>query len=187
MAKNGAIKVNNLMETNIKDIYAGGDCSLIYNLATKEYNYLPMGNNANKQGRVIAENINGSKFEFLGVLGTTVIKVIDMEAAKTGLTEKEAERLNKNYKTVMISGKNHAGYYPNPEKIIVKIVYEQDTYKILGASLVGRKDTALRINIFAVAIQSNMTTKELGFLDLAYAPPFAGVWDVVAVAANLAK
>ncbi len=187
LAKNGAIKVNDCMETNIKDIYAGGDCSLIYNRATKEYNYLPMGNNANKQGRVIAENINGSKFTFLGVLGTTVIKVIDMEAAKTGLTEKEAKRLHKNYKTVMISGRNHAGYYPNPEKITVKIVYEQGTYKILGASLVGRKDTALRINIFAVAIQSNMTTKELGFLDLAYAPPFAGVWDVVAVAANLAK
>ena len=183
----GAIVVNKKMQTNISNIYAGGDCSLIYNLAVKENRYLPMGNNANKQGRVIAENIAGGDFEFKGVLGTIVIKVIDMEAAKTGITEKEAKSLKLDYETVVITGNNHAGYYPNPLPITVKIIYTPVSKVIIGAELVGYKDTALRINVFAVAIQKEMTTSELGFLDLAYAPPFAGVWDVIAVAANIVK
>lgn len=187
LSKNGAIKVNRHMETNISDIYSGGDCALIYNLALKENSYLPMGNNANKQGKVIAENIAGNRFEFNGVLGTIVIKVVDMEAAMTGVNEKLAIAKNINYKTVTVTGKNHSGYYPNAQAITIKVIYEPDTYKILGAELVGHKDTALRINVFALAVQKEMTTKELGYLDLAYAPPFAGVWDVIHVAVNNAK
>jgi len=183
----GAVVVNNKMQTNIRNIYAGGDCSMIYNLVVKENRYLPMGNNANKQGRVIAANLNGGNFEFKGVLGTIVIKVVEMEAAKTGITEKEANKLGLNVKTVTIKGRNHAGYYPNAQPITVKVIYNQDTKIILGAELVGYKDTALRINVFAVAIQKAMTTSELGFLDLAYAPPFSGVWDVIAVALNKVK
>ncbi|MCK5761338.1 MAG: CoA-disulfide reductase [Candidatus Izimaplasma sp.] len=185
--KKGAVVVNRKMQTNISNIYAGGDCSMIYNLTVKENRYLPMGNNANKQGRVIAENLGGNNFLFNGVLGTIVIKVIDMEAAKTGIIEKEAIGLGLKYKTVTITGKNHAGYYPNPQPITVKVIYNPDTKIILGAELVGYKDTALRINVFAVAVQKKMTTSELGFLDLAYAPPFAGVWDVIAVALNKVK
>jgi len=183
----GAVVVNNKMQTNIDNIYAGGDCSMIYNLVVQENRYLPMGNNANKQGRVIAENLAGNNFEFNGVLGTIVIKVVDMEAAKTGVTEKEAAHLGMNFKTVKITGKNHAGYYPDSQPITVKVIFNPETKVILGAELMGYKDTALRINIFAVAIQKEMTTKELGFLDLAYAPPFAGVWDVIAVALNKVK
>ena len=183
----GAIVVNRKMQTNISNVYAGGDCSMIYNLVVKENRYLPMGNNANKQGRVIAENLNGNNFEFNGVLGTTVIKVIEMEAAKTGIIEKEASKLGLDFKTVTITGKNHAGYYPDAQPITVKVIYNQKTKVIIGAELVGYKDTTLRINVFAVAIQKEMTTKELGYLDLAYAPPFAGVWDVIAVALNKVK
>ena len=183
----GAVVVDNRMQTNISNIYAGGDCSMIYNLAVKENRHLPMGNNANKQGRVIVHNLSGGNFEFKGVLGTIVIKVADMEAAKTGITEKEAISLGLLHKTVTITGKNHAGYYPNPQSVTVKVIYNPDTKVILGAELVGYKDTALRVNVFAVAIQKEMTTDELGFLDLAYAPPFAGVWDVIAVAVNKVK
>lgn len=183
----GAVVVNQKMQTNIDNIYAGGDCSMIYNLTVKENRYLPMGNNANKQGRVIAENLSGGNFVFNGVLGTIVIKVVDMEAAKTGITEKEAINLGIEHKTVTITGKNHAGYYPNAQAITVKVIYDPTTKIILGAELVGYKDTALRVNIFAVAIQKEMTTRELGFLDLAYAPPFAGVWDVITVALNKVK
>lgn len=183
----GAIVVDRYMRTNVKNIYAGGDCGMIFNLTIGENRYLPMGNNANKQGRVIAENLAGGDFEFNGVLGTIVIKVVDMEAAKTGVTEKEAIALGIAHKTVTITGKNHAGYYPNPQPITVKVIYNPASKIILGAELVGYKDTALRINVFAVAIQKEMTTNELGFLDLAYAPPFAGVWDVIAVALNKVK
>ena len=175
------------METSVLSVYSGGDCAMIYNLALKENSYLPMGSNANKQGRVIAENISGNRFKFNGVLGTIVIKIIDMEAAMTGVNEKLAIAKNIKHKTVTITGKNHAGYYPNPQPITVKVIYDPSTFVILGAELVGYKDTALRVNVFALAIQKGMTTKELGFLDLAYAPPFAGVWDVIQVAVNQAK
>jgi NADPH-dependent 2,4-dienoyl-CoA reductase/sulfur reductase-like enzyme len=187
LSSNGAVIVNQFMETNILNIYSGGDCALIYNLALKENSYLPMGSNANKQGKVIAENISGNRFKFNGVLGTIVIKIVDMEAAMTGVNEKLAIAKNIKYKTVTITGKNHAGYYPNAQPITVKVIYDPNTYKIIGAELVGYKDTALRVNVFALAIQKEMTTKELGYLDLAYAPPFAGVWDVIHVAVNNAK
>lgn len=187
LAKNGAIEVDRYMETSSPNVYSGGDCAMIYNLALKDNSYLPMGSNANKQGRVIAENISGTPFKFNGVLGTIVIKIVDMEAAMTGISEKVAIERNINYKTVTVTGKNHAGYYPNSQPITVKVIYDPFTFVILGALLVGYKDTALRINVFALAIQKEMTTKELGYLDLAYAPPFAGVWDVIHVAVNKAK
>ena len=187
LLQRGAVITDKFMRTNIPNIYSGGDCSLIYNKSVNDFMYLPMGSNANKQGKIIAENINGGHFEFEGVLGTIVIKVLDMEAAKTGISEKEAVKRKIKHKIVTATGNNHAGYYPNPEKITVKIIYDPFTYVILGAELVGRKDTALRINMFVIAIHMGMTTKQLGFSDLAYAPPFAGVWDVVAQAANLAK
>jgi NADPH-dependent 2,4-dienoyl-CoA reductase/sulfur reductase-like enzyme len=187
LAANGAVLVNKQMETNIKDIYAGGDCSMIHHILFDEARFIPMGHNANKQGRIIAQNIADDPIDFKGVLGTTVIKIIDREAGKTGLSEKEAKMLDLDYDTVTITGRNHAGYYPNPEKIKVKVVYENKTHKILGAQLVGGKGAALRINIFAVAITANMTTDDLSFLDLAYAPPFSGVWDITQVATQQVK
>lgn len=187
LSKNNAVEVNLQMQTNISNIYAAGDCSMIYNKILDENVYLPMGHNANKQGRVIAENIAGNEFFLPGVLGTTVIKVIDMEAAKTGISEKEAVKRNINYGTEIITGNNHAGYYPNATKITVKVIYDLSSKVLLGAELVGYKDTALRINIFALAIHNKMTAKQLGYADLAYAPPFAGVWDVTQVAVNKIK
>jgi NADPH-dependent 2,4-dienoyl-CoA reductase/sulfur reductase-like enzyme len=185
--KNGACLVNRYMETSVKDIYAGGDCATIYNRQLDIQQYIPMGNNANKQGKLIAENISGNNVQIDGVLGTIVIKVLNMEAAKTGITERYAIENHIKHEVVSVKGNNHAGYYPNPEKIHVKIIYNPDTKQILGAQLVGKKDTALRINSFVVAISKGMTTKEFGMLDLAYAPPFAGVWDITAIAANNAK
>ena len=185
--KNGACLVNRYMETSVKDIYAGGDCATIYNRQLDIQQYIPMGNNANKQGKLIAENISGKNIPIDGVLGTIVIKVLNMEAAKTGITERYAIENHIKHQVVSVKGNNHAGYYPNPEKIHVKIIYNPDTKQILGAQLVGKKDTALRINPFVVAISKGMTTIEFGMLDLAYAPPFAGVWDITAIAANNAK
>lgn len=188
LLKNGAVKVNDYMETNVKDIYAAGDCASIYNKIKDTYdNYSPMGHNANKQGRVIAENIAGNNFKFNGVLGTTVIKVLDIEAGKTGITEKEFKALNLPYEVVKVKGRNKAHYYPGSDRVSVKIIYDPKTKVIKGAQIVGKEDAALRIDIFAVAIFKELTTDELGYLDLAYAPPFAGVWDVVQIAANKVK
>ncbi|MEC9484414.1 MAG: CoA-disulfide reductase [Candidatus Izemoplasma sp.] len=187
LAENGAVMVNRHMETNVRDIYAGGDCATIYHRLLNKNVYLPLGNNANKQGRLIAENIHGLNTSLDGVLGTTVIKVINMEAGRTGLSESYAKAHNIPHKTVTIRGRNHAGYYPNAQTVKAKIIYEPDTFKMLGAQLVGKADTAIRINPFVVAISKGMTTKEFGMLDFGYAPPFSGVWDVIAIAALQAE
>lgn len=187
LSKEGAVLTNKYMQTNDPAIYAAGDCSTILFQPTNTQQYIPMGHNANKQGRLIAEHINQTQREFNGVLGTTVIKVIDMEAAKTGLTEKAAKELGLDFDSVMITGRNHAGYYPHPEKITVKIIFLRESKRVIGAELVGGKDTAMRINPFVIAIQSKLTVYDLQFADFAYAPPFAGVWDVIAVAANKVK
>jgi NADPH-dependent 2,4-dienoyl-CoA reductase/sulfur reductase-like enzyme len=187
LAKNGAVIVNRKMETSIKDVYAAGDCSLIYNRLLKKPVYLPLGNNANKQGRIVAENLTGKEVEIDGVLGTTIIKIMDMEAARTGLSEKQAKAEGIPYKSAVIKGRNHAHYYPASEAIRVKVLYDPNTFRLLGAQLIGRSDTAIRINPFVVAISVGMTTQEFHMMDFGYAPPFAGTWDVISIAAGKAS
>jgi len=184
---NGALVVNSRMETSVADIYAGGDCSTVYHRILGKQVYLPLGTNANKQGRIIGENLAGKKREFPGSLGTSVIRVLDVQAGKTGISEKEARVHNITHKTVVVQSSNHAPYYPNPQPIKVKLIYCPDTGRILGASMVGREGVALRINTCAAMITAGMTVEEASNLDLGYAPPFTQVWDVIHVAANLAK
>jgi NADPH-dependent 2,4-dienoyl-CoA reductase/sulfur reductase-like enzyme len=186
LSSNKAVIVNRKMETSVKDVYAAGDCAVIYNRLLEKNTYLPLGNNANKQGRLIAQNLINNEVLIDGVLGTTVIKVMDMEAARTGLSENQAKKEGLPYKTTIIKGRNHAHYYPNAESIRVKIVYDPNTNRLLGAQLVGRSDTALRINPFVVAISAHMTAQEFSMMDFGYAPPFAGVWDVISIAASKA-
>lgn len=185
---NGAVIVDSEMKTNVPDIYAAGDCASIYHIVHKSNNfYIPLGTNANKQGRFAGENILGNKKSFSGALGTTVIKVCNMEAGKTGISEKEAIKFNYDYKTTLVKANNHASYYPNPLPMWIKVIYENRTHRILGAEIVGYEQSAIRINMFALAIHNNMTTEELGMVDFCYAPPFAGVWDAVHIASNSAK
>ena len=188
MLRNGAVLVNKKMESSVADIYSAGDCASIYHRVKDSFdNYIPLGTNANKQGRVVGEVICGMNSKFDGAMGTSMVKVADMEAAKAGLSEREAIEGGFEYKAVTIKSRNHAGYYPNPQRIIIKLVYDPKTYKILGAQIVGYKDAALRINVFALAIHAGVPTYELGMVDFGYAPPFAGVWDAIHIAANQAK
>ena len=122
-----------------------------------------------------------------GVLGTAAIKVFDLEMGRTGLSETEAQRLGIPVKTKMVSTQDHPAYYPNPSKLVIKLIYDARTRRLLGANTAGTHDAVMRTDIFAVAIHAGMTTEELGMVDLAYAPPFASVWDAVHIAANAAK
>lgn len=186
--KNGAIIVDEEMKTNVKDVYAAGDVATVTHLVHNSNHYhIPLGTNANKQGRIAGENMMGIKSRFPGALGTTVIKVCDLEAAKTGISEKEAIFNQYEFKTAMVKANNHASYYPNPEPMLIKVIYHPKTLLLYGAQIVGKKDAAIRINMFALAIHNRMTTEELGLVDFAYAPPFASVWDAVHIAANQAK
>ncbi|MDO4764837.1 MAG: CoA-disulfide reductase [Eubacteriales bacterium] len=187
LAENGAILVNQKLETSIPNIYAAGDCSLVYHKNTKDYRYLALGTVANKCGRIAGANIAGGREEFIGALGSAAIKVCDLELARTGLGEKEAASGGIDYKVSLIETTDHPAYYPNPTKLTVKVIYEKKSRKILGAQAIGEKGAVMRINIFAVAIQNEMTTEALGMTDLVYAPPFAGVWDAVQIACNAAK
>lgn len=181
---NGAIVVNNRMETGVPDVWAGGDCATVVHKILPQPVYIPLGTNANKQGRLIGENLAGGKRELPGVLGTSVIRVFDLEAGKTGVSEEEARQAGIPVKAAVVEVGSHAPYYPDPRPIRIKVVCRAETGELIGACLAGQRGAALRTDVFAAIIGAGMTVEEAGLLDLAYAPPFAQVWDAVHVAVN---
>ena len=187
MLQNGAIIVDEYGQTSIEDIYSAGDCATIKNIVTGEDMFVPLATGANKLGRIVGENLAGLNNPFQGSLGSSCIKVMDMEAAVTGITEEKAKMLCLNYKTKFINDFNQTNYYPGRNKIYVKLVYDADTKVILGGQVAGFKDSVQRANVLAAAIFSKMTTNQLGMLDLCYAPPFARTWDILNVAGNVSK
>ena len=187
MLPNGAIIVDECGRTSVEDIYAAGDCATIKNIVNKEDMYVPLATGANKLGRIVGENLGGVNSSFPGSLASSCIKVLDMEAAATGLTEERAKSLNINYKTAFISNFNQTHYYPGREKVYIKLVYDADTKVLLGGQVAGYKDAVQRANVLATAITAKMTTTQLGMLDLCYAPPFATTWDALNIAGNVCK
>lgn len=184
---NGAIIIDDKGQTNVPDIYAAGDCATVNHFVTEKPAYIPLATTANKIGRIVGENLAGMDSRFQGALGTAGLKVMDLEAGRTGITEREAMEIDLDYKTVFISDKNQTSYYPGQEDIFVKLVYDAKTKVILGGQIVGKRGAVLRVDVIATAIFKKMTTEELGMLDLCYAPPFARTWDVLNVAGNVAK
>lgn len=182
-----AIAVNSRMETNIENIYAAGDCATHYHIVKKQDDYIPLGTTANKQGRIAGTNMGGGHAEFKGILGTAVMKVLDLQMARTGLSEKEAKALNMDYETVTIKSHHHAHYYPNPPKLFIKLVFDKNDRTLLGGQVVGHKGVDKRIDVLAVAITHGMKIDDLQDLDLAYAPPFNTVWDPIQQASRVAE
>ena len=187
MLGNGAIIVDEYGKTSVEDIYSAGDCATIKNIVTGENMFVPLATGANKLGRIVGENLAGANNAFQGSLASSCIKVMNMEAAATGLTEEKAKKLGLNYKAKFISDFNQTNYYPGRNKIYVKLIYDADTKVILGGQVAGFKDSVQRANVLAAAIFGKMTTNQLGMLDLCYAPPFARTWDVLNVAGNVSK
>lgn len=184
--RNGALVVDREMRTSIEDIYAAGDCAQIYHLGKMENAYIPLGTTANKGGRIAGENLAGNHKKYVGALGSAAIKIFDKNMARTGLSEKEASDLGIDYETVMVVAKSNAGYCPSSKPVRIKIISERCTGKILGAQAAGEDGVVLRVDVLAVAIHAGMTTDEIGFVDLCYAPPFASAWDVINIAGNAA-
>lgn len=187
MARNGALIVDREMRTSVEDVWAAGDCATVYHRLMEEDAFIALGTVANKCGRIAGENMAGKHTKFTGALGTAAIKVFDVEFGRTGMTERDAKRLGIDYKTKLVTAFDHPAYYPDPEKLVIKLIYEARTRKLLGANVCGKRNAVMRTDIFAVAIHNGMTTEEVGMVDLAYAPPFASVWDAVHIAANAAK
>ena len=187
MLPNGAIIIDEFGRTSIEDIYAAGDCATIQNIVTGQDSYVPLATGANKLGRIVGENLAGANNSFQGSLGSSCIKIMDMEAAATGLTETQASKLGIELKAKFISDFNQTNYYPGRDKMYVKLVYDASTKVILGGQVAGFKDAVQRCNVIAACIFGKLTTNQLGMLDLCYAPPFARTWDILNVAGNVSK
>lgn len=178
----GSIVVNEHMETSAPDIYAVGDAVQIKNFVTGADSLIPLAGPANKQARIVANNICGIDSIYRGSLGSSVVKVFGITAAVTGLNEKAAKAAGIDYDRVVLSPNSHASYYPGGEPMTMKVLFEKSTLKIIGAQIVGPSGVDKRIDVLATAIMAGMTAAELQELDLAYAPPYSSAKDPVNMA-----
>ncbi|NQV43233.1 MAG: CoA-disulfide reductase [Candidatus Marinimicrobia bacterium] len=189
VGKSGAILIDDHMQTNVENIFAAGDCAEHNHLVLDESMWIPMAPSANKGGRAAGENMAGGSVRFPGILGTAVAKVFDYTIAQTGLTEKQARKIENlgEFETTTITGGSRAHYYPGSTPMSIKLIVEKGTGRVLGAQMVGQEGVAKRLDVLATAITAKMTTEDIGMLDLTYAPPFAPVYDPIHVAANVAN
>ena len=178
----GSIVVNDRMETSAPDIFAAGDAVQVKHYVTGQEALISLAGPANKQGRIIADNICGGDSRYPGSQGSSVIKVFDMTAATTGINETNARKAGLDVDTVILSPMSHAGYYPGGKVMTMKVVFEKETYRLLGAQIVGYEGVDKRIDVLATAIHAGMKATELKDLDLAYAPPYSSAKDPVNMA-----
>lgn len=178
----GAIVVDEHMCTSDPAIYAVGDAVQVKNFVTDEDAHIPLAGPANKQGRIAADNIAGTPSKFTGSLGSSVLKVFDLTVAATGLSETAAARAGLNFDCLRLSPASHATYYPDHAPLRMKVVFEKETGRILGAQAVSKEGAEKRIDVIATAIHANMTARDLAELDLCYAPPYSSAKDPVNMA-----
>lgn len=184
---NGALKVDERCRTNLHNVYACGDCCAVKNLITNKYTYTPLGTTANKMGRVAGANIAGEREEFKGILGTSIIRVFELEIGKTGLTIEEAKNEGFAPKEIYITSDTIAHYLKNNGTIDINVVADRDG-RILGGQIVGNDGVKGRIDTLSAIILGKISLEEAKYLDLSYAPPFAPVWDPLLIAfQNLKK
>nr|WP_024126414.1 MULTISPECIES: FAD-dependent oxidoreductase [unclassified Streptomyces]AHE39033.1 Putative pyridine nucleotide-disulfide oxidoreductase [Streptomyces sp. FR1]AHE39554.1 Putative pyridine nucleotide-disulfide oxidoreductase [Streptomyces sp. F2]AHE40273.1 Putative pyridine nucleotide-disulfide oxidoreductase [Streptomyces sp. F12] len=183
----GAIEVDEQMRTSLPSVYAAGDCVITHHRLLGP-TWLPLGTTAHKQGRVAGENALGGERRFAGSLGTQVVKVFDLVAARTGLREHEADAAGRGWRpaTTATTVDDHKAYYPGATPIAARITADTASGRLLGAQLIGRRGAEIskRIDIYAAALFHGMAVEELSDLDLSYTPPLGSPWDAVQVAAH---
>ena len=182
MGVRGSILVNDHMETSAPDVYAVGDAVQVKHLVTGEETLISLAGPANKQGRIAADNICGISSTYRGSQGSSVIKVFDITAASTGVNETVAKAAGLAVDHVILSPMSHAGYYPGGKLMTMKVVFEKETYRLLGAQIVGYEGVDKRIDVLATAIFAGLRATDLKDLDLAYAPPYSSAKDPVNMA-----
>ncbi len=178
------IKVTPRMETNVPGVYAIGDCTEALNILTQRPALPQLGTVAVRQGKVAGINAAGGYAVFPGVIGSAVTKFFDTEVGATGLTESYAKRMAIDTISGTISGKTRAQYFPGAQPIKVKVVVEKEMERIIGAQIVGGEDVTQRINALAIAMQKQMTVRELAKADTCYAPPVCETWEPITLAAE---
>ncbi len=183
----GGISVNQYLQTNDPDIYAGGDCIENVNRITQQKMLSPLGSTANKHGRVIGSNVTGGCETFPGVLGTAITKVFDYNVARVGLSELQARKAGYDAVTSLVPGNEHATYYPDGKEILVKLIAEKSSNKLLGGQVAGPGESAKRIDVLATALVFGSVVDDIANLDLAYAPPYNSAMDPLHDAANIIR
>ncbi|MBB6630860.1 CoA-disulfide reductase [Clostridium algidicarnis] len=168
----GHIVVDKYMNTNVEDVYAVGDAILVKDFINGNSTAIPLAGPANRQGRIVADNIYGIKSEYKGTLGTSIIKVFDMAAASTGNNERNLKKLQIPYKVIYAHPNSHAGYYPGAVMMSIKLIFNEEG-KILGSQILGYDGVDKTIDVIATVIKLNGTVKDLTELELAYAPPYS--------------
>ena len=179
-----AIRVDEYMRTNIPDIFAAGDCATVRNYITNKDVYLPLGTTANKQGRVAGENAAGGKVEFKGVAGSVITKTFDLYVGKTGLDKQEASENGFDPVEKEIKSVTRAGYYPNKKSILIRLVADKKSRRILGTQIIGGEAVKGRIDLIAFALLIRATVDDLASYDACYVPPVSPVWEPINIAAS---
>lgn len=187
LLRNGAVIVDGQMRSSVSHIFAAGDCATITNKVTGKPVYLPLGTNANKQGKVLGEVLCGQEVRLEGALGTSMCRVIDLEVARTGLNEAEAEAAGIPIQVVKTTAHTKPPYYPGGCELTIKLFCHSETKALLGAQLAGLEGAASRIGMCALAVDAGISCPKLAMADLGYAPPFNYVWDPVQLAAGMVK
>lgn len=181
------IAVNQYLQTSDPDVYAGGDCVENVHRVTRQKILAPLGSTANKHGRVAGTNLTGGSETFPGILGTTIAKVLAYTVGRVGLSERQAHERGYVVSTCLAPGLEYAGYYPDAREILVKLVVESSSGRLLGGQVVGPGDAAKRIDVLATALTFGAAVDDLANLDLAYAPPYNSAMDPLHNAANVIR
>jgi NADPH-dependent 2,4-dienoyl-CoA reductase/sulfur reductase-like enzyme/peroxiredoxin family protein/TusA-related sulfurtransferase/rhodanese-related sulfurtransferase len=187
----GGIKVNSQMQTSVPEIYAVGDAVEVIDLITRQPALIPLAGPANRQGRIAADNISGRAVHYKDTHGTAICKVFNLAIGMTGLSEKAAKRAGIAYEKIYVHPSSHASYYPGALPLSIKMLFDPQSGKVLGAQAVGADGVDKRIDVFAVAVRAGLTVFDLEELELSYAPPFGSAKDPVNfagfVAANVLR
>lgn len=177
-----SIVVNDRMETSAPDIYAVGDAVQVKHFVSGQDALISLAGPANRQGRIAADNICGKDSRYKGSQGSSILKVFDLTAAATGLSMTAAAKAGIDADFVLLSPMNHAGYYPGGRLMTMKVIFEKDTWRLLGAQIIGYEGVDKRIDVLATAIRAHMDARDLKDLDLAYAPPYSSAKNPVNMA-----
>ncbi|NLL45610.1 MAG: FAD-dependent oxidoreductase [Clostridiales bacterium] len=175
----GAIVVDSRMRTNKNDIYAVGDAVEVRDFVTGEATFVPLAGPANKQGRIAADNICGIPSEYTGTQGTAILKVFDMTVATTGLNERTAKAAGIDFDKTCIYSNSHADYYPGATRMLIKVLWDKKTEKIIGAQIAGFDGVDKRMDVLATAIRFGAKVTDLTRMELCYAPPYGSAKDPV--------
>jgi len=184
LGKTGAIRVNFSQQTSREEVYAVGDCCESFHRVSGRWVNVPLGDIANKQGRIAGVNIGGGNMIFPGIVGAQCFKVFDLEVAATGLDERATLQSGFHPASTLVWGNAIAGSMPGNKKLGLKLIADRATGKLLGAQAVGETGAVSRINTLSAALWAGLSIDDAGWLDLAYAPPVGGSWDLIHIAAQ---